>query len=216
MPRYKAVLFDIDDTILKTREPKWRQHAFVAKKYYGIDLNDSVLRENWGKPFDELADSLYQGAGTIEERRSNFTRHELEFPKEYEPHALEMIEALHAAGISSGLITAMFLEGAMIDLKNLHVPLDYFTVVYGSEATEYHKPDGRVFEPAVASLAAHGISDGIAYVGEALSDFEAAMDARLDFIGITQGLVSAEEFKAAGADVVFDNLQQVQDLVLGG
>ena len=215
MPRYKAVLFDIDDTILKTREPKWRQHTFVAQKYYGIDLNEAKLRENWGKPFDELTEILYQGADTPERRRSNFIRHELEFPKEYEPYALETIGALHSAGIALGLMTSMYLEGAMIDLKHLQVPLEYFIVLQGSEATKYHKPDGRVFEPALATLAEHGIRDAtIVYVGEALSDFQAAKDSRLEFIGITQGRVSLEEFKSVGVDKVFNDLRQFLDFVL--
>jgi FMN phosphatase YigB (HAD superfamily) len=125
-PRYKAVLFDIDDTLLKTWVPKWRQHKWVAKHYYDINLSDETLRKHWGEPFDELAEVLYQGRGTREERRANFIRHELEFPKEWEPHALETIEALHEAGVALGLMTSMYWEGALVDLRNLRVPLDYF------------------------------------------------------------------------------------------
>ena len=131
MPKYKAVIFDVDDTLLKTRQPKWSQHKFVAKKYYGITLSEDELRANWGKPFDELTEILYQGNGSLAERRANFTRHELEFPKEYEPHALEAINSLHMAGILLGLMTAMFMQGAMIDFQNLHFPLDYFVVKQG-------------------------------------------------------------------------------------
>jgi phosphoglycolate phosphatase-like HAD superfamily hydrolase len=213
-PRYKAVLFDIDDTLLTTREPKWRQHKWVAKHYYGIALTDAMLLQNWGKPFDELAAILYQGRGTTQERRANFTRHELEFPKQYEPHALQTIQALHDAGLTLGLMTAMFMEGARIDLQNLQMPLDYFAIQQGSEATPYHKPDGRVFEPALATLAAAGITDDIVYVGEALSDYQSATNAGLDFIAITQGLVDRKGFLDAGATQVFNNLLQIQDFIL--
>lgn len=41
--RYKAVIFDIDDTLLMTREPKWQQHIYVAKHYYDTDVSESDL-----------------------------------------------------------------------------------------------------------------------------------------------------------------------------
>jgi len=214
MPRYKAVLFDIDDTLLTTREPKWRQHKMVAKQYYGIELTDDTLRQHWGKPFDELTAVLYQNKGTAEERRTNFTRHELAFPKEYEPYAQEIIEALYATGIVLGLMTAMFWEGAKIDLTNLQVPLEYFVVHQGAEATKHHKPDGRVFEPALTKLKTLGITDKIVYVGEALSDYQAAKAAGLDFMGVTQGLIGQADFESAGAKVVFSNLAEIKDYII--
>jgi phosphoglycolate phosphatase-like HAD superfamily hydrolase len=216
-PRYKAVLFDIDDTLLKTWEPKWRQHKFVAKQYYDIDLSDKTLQAHWGKPFDKLAEALYQGRGTREERRTNFIHHELEFPKEYEPHALETIEALHEAGVALGLMTSMYWDGALVDLRNLRVPLDYFVVQQGAEATEFHKPDGRWFEPALKTLTELGIeAQDVVYVGEALSDMQAARAGGVNFIAVTQGFFSADDFSNAGEGLIFVNLSQARDAILGG
>ena len=213
-PRYKAVLFDIDDTLLKTREPKWQQHKWVAKHYYNIELTDEVLRQNWGRPFDELTEVLYQGNGTPGERRANFLKHELEFPKDYEPFALDTIHRLHAAGLTMGLMTAMFKKGAKIDFKNLNFPVRYFATFQGSEATKYHKPDSRVFNPTLENLRLAGISDGIAYVGEAVSDYEAATKAGLDFLAITQGFANETDFGAAGVEHIFGNLRAVGDFIL--
>lgn len=214
-PRYKAVLFDIDDTLLKTWQPKWRQHKWVAKHYYGIELGDETLRRHWGKPFDELAEALYQGEGTREERRANFIRHELEFPKEYEPQAQETIAALHKAGVALGLMTSMYWGGALVDLRNLKVPLDWFVVQQGADATDRHKPDGRWFEPALAILKQEGIGKSdVVYVGEALTDYEAARAGGIDFIAVTQGFAKADEFRAAGARAVFSGLGQVNDFIL--
>jgi len=188
---------------------------WVAKHYYGIDLTEADLRQHWGKPYDELTAALYQGQGTAAERRANFTRHELEFPKQYEPYALESITALHEAGVTLGLMTAMYTEGAMIDLKHVNLPLAWFAFIQGSEATESHKPDAKVFAPALEILLDKGIEKGqIVYVGEALSDLQAAQNAGLDFIGVTQGMIDKPAFLAAGAHVVYDNLRQVTQHIL--
>ena len=50
----RAVLFDMDDTLLLTREVKWDHHRFVAREHYGIELDDQTLRAHWGEPFDEM------------------------------------------------------------------------------------------------------------------------------------------------------------------
>ncbi len=214
--KYKAVIFDIDDTLLTTREPKWRQHKWVAKHYYNIDLDEATLRSYWGKPFDELAAGLYQNLGTPEERRANFSRHELEFPKQYEPHALESLTALYNAGMTLGLMTAMYTDGAMIDLRNIDLPFAWFAFIHGSEASEFHKPDGRVFTPALQTLHERRIDkDEVVYIGEALSDLQAAQNASLDFIGMTQGMISENVFRQAGASVICEDLGQVTTCLLG-
>lgn len=177
-------------------------------------MTDDDLRRHWGKPFDELTTVLYQGKGSAEARRANFTRHELEFPKEYQPHALTMIAHLRAAGLRLGLMTGMFWEGAKIDLLHLKFPLEDFAVLQGSEATPYHKPDPRVFEPALETLKQSGIENGIVYVGETLNDYYAARDAGLDFIGVTLGSVDEATFKAAGAQIVLSDLPQVEKFIL--
>ncbi len=213
--RYKAVILDIDDTLLTARKPKWQQHKWVAKHCYDLDLTEADLLAHWGKPFDDLAAALYRNRGTKEERRANFIRHELEFPKQYEPHALESITALHEAGVTLGLMTAMYKEGAMIDLRNVSLPFEWFAFIQGSEATNFHKPDGRVFAAALKILQAKGIQKNeIVYVGEALSDLQAAQNADLDFIAVTQGMVDAATFRANGAQTICKNLAQVKNQIL--
>jgi len=215
-PRYRAVLFDADDTLLVTRKVKWRQHQHVAKTHYGIDLDEATLRLHWGKPFHELVAGLYANMGTEAEREANFLAHEHDFPKTYQPGALEMIHDLHARGVKLGIITSMILRGAMIDFQKLALPLDLFDILQGSEATEHHKPDPRVFDPALKRLAELGIDrSDIVYVGDDIRDYHAARDEGLGFIGVTQGLFTAADFQEAGAESVFDNLAGVHNFILG-
>lgn len=214
MPKYKAALFDIDDTLVKTWQVKWRQHKYVAQKYYGIDLTDDVIMAHWGEPFDMHTATFYNHAGTAEERRANFLRHELEFPKDYQPYATEVVHELYSRGVTLGLITSMHMEGARIDLNNLQFPFNYFLVQQGSDTAQHHKPDPRVFEPALQQLGAIGITDRIVYIGDAINDFYAAHGAGLDFIGVTQGFAAHDQFRAAGATNIAADLLQVKDFIL--
>jgi phosphoglycolate phosphatase-like HAD superfamily hydrolase len=55
----------------------------------------------------------------------------------------------------------------------------------------------------------------VVYVGEALSDLQAARNAGLDFIGVTQGMVDEPAFREAGARVIYQDLRGVAQHVLG-
>ena len=184
----------MDDTLLVTSKVKWEQHKFVAKHYFDIDITDSQLREHWGKPFAKLTDALYQGISSPEQIRHHYLRHELEYAKTYQPEALSSIKRLHDSKIVLGLITSMDMEDAMIELLHLKFPLDSFIILQGSESTNYHKPDGRVFDPALATLRARHIKGSIVYVGDALMDCLAARSAGLDFFGVTLGFTTRKEF----------------------
>lgn len=212
--RYKAVLFDMDDTLLKTWEAKWEQHKFVAKKYYGVELSDEVLMEHWGKGFDTLAANLYAQKGTEETRRTDFVRHEDDFPKKVHSGAVQAVEKLLAEGIAVGVVSAMLTQVVAKDMREQGFPHERFAVLQGSDHTKVHKPDPLVFDPALVRLADQGITDkrSILYVGDALNDFYAARDAGLDFIGITTGFVDKDSFVKAGAKKVIASLTELPAL----
>ncbi len=214
MPAYKAVIFDLDDTLVKTWVVKWQQHKFVAKKYFGVDLTDDALAEHWGKPFDAMVTELYKQNGTHEERRVHFSKHELDYPKQYQDDTLATLETLCRANLVMGIVTSMHKEGAFIDLNNLKMPTEYFAFIQGSDESEYHKPDPRVFDPAKKHLAEQDITDGIVYVGDALSDYQASRDAGLSFIGVTTGFVDEQTFRGAGAAHIISGLAELPKLVL--
>ena len=46
MLEIRAVLFDLDDTLLKTARIKWAHHKAVAAQY-GIELTDETLAQYW-------------------------------------------------------------------------------------------------------------------------------------------------------------------------
>ncbi len=215
MARYDVILFDIDDVLLKTSRVKWAQHKFVAKKYYNIELTDETLAKHWGKPFHKMIELLYEQADTPQNMANNFVRHELEFRKQLFPDTLGVLDKLHKAGATMGLITSMRWEIAKIEIKLLKLPLQYFTVVQGSDDSEFHKPDPRVFDPALQTLAQKGFHNKakMVYIGDALSDFVAARDAGLQFIAVPLGMATANAFHKAGATTVVKQLRDILPLV---
>ncbi len=79
--KYKAVIFDFDDTLVESRAVKWAQHKTVAKKFYNIELSDEDMRTHWGKPFTELVSVLYKNSDTFENTHETIRSTRDEFRK---------------------------------------------------------------------------------------------------------------------------------------
>jgi len=214
MARFDVILFDIDDVLLKTSTVKWAQHKFVAKKYYNIELTNETLAKHWGKPFHQMVGLLYGQADTPQNMMDNFVRHELEFRKELFPDTVHTLNELHKTGVTMGLITSGRWAVSKIEVELLKIPLDYFAIVQGSDDSEFHKPDPRVFSPALATLAKKGFTNkaNMVYIGDALSDFFAARDAGLQFIAVTTGMTAPAAFRAAGATNIAPRLRDILPL----
>jgi len=198
----QAVIFDLDDTLLKTAEIKWAHHKAVAAQY-DVELTDEVLRRYWGMPFDVMIDHLYNHADTVENMRATNRALEAQFPKVIQEDTLEVVGKFALHHIVTGVVTSLNTEYAIKDLEIAHIPPEAFLFVQGADATAYHKPDGRVFDPALSRLGELGIKrSNVLYVGDALMDHQAAINASIQFIGVATGFVTVEEFKEAGASAI--------------
>jgi phosphoglycolate phosphatase len=196
--RVKAVFFDHDDTLVGTIGPKWAQHKFVAKKHYGKKLSDDELREHWGKPLRELLGLLY-GTDDIDEALKNAYTYLEDFEKELFNATLPTLRHIKAAGKLIGIVTSTSRHSFEHDLDIHKVTEDLLDFTQTADDTPYHKPDPRVFEPALTWLANKDVApDRVVYIGDGLRDMEAAVGAGFNFLGVETGLVTAEQFRAAG------------------
>lgn len=198
----KAVFFDHDDTLVGTIAAKWAHHKHVARTWYGKELTDENIRPHWGKPFSQLVELLYGRDDPKEAMHRNLSCED-DFPKVLLEDTIPTLRRLHAAGKVLGIITATSRYSFEHDL-DLHVfPRDIIDYTQTEDDTSFHKPDPRVFDPAVAWLAERSIlPQDVLYVADGLHDMKAAAGAGFNFMGVTTGLVTADDFTAAGAESI--------------
>lgn len=198
----KAVFFDHDDTLVGTIEAKWAHHKHVARTWYNKELTDDDIRQDWGKPFSQLVELLYGQDDPEEAMRRNLSCED-DFPKVLPAETIPTLRRLHAAGKVLGIITATSRYSFEHDLDLHSFPRDIIDYTQTEDDTSFHKPDPRVFEPAVTWLATRNISPHeVLYVADGLHDMKAAVGAGFNFMGITTGLVAAHDFIAAGAESI--------------
>ena len=190
----KAILFDHDDTLVATKEVKFAHHKYVAKKFYGKELSDAELRLHLGKPLTQLVCLLY-GTDNGEQALANNTSCRDDFPKVLFNGTIPTLEHLHTKGMLLGIVTATTKDSFEHDLELLKIPSEFLDYTQTLEATEYHKPDPRVFEPALQWLAKRHIKPNeVLYVADGLHDMKAALGAGFQFIGVETGFTTHEQF----------------------
>jgi phosphoglycolate phosphatase-like HAD superfamily hydrolase len=196
----RAVLFDFDDTLVRTRECKVRAIQALAERHYGVSMPSATIDASWGLPYDALFARLF---GELDADLARvIQRYEAlneEFPVVAYDDAIATLEAAFAREMVLGVVTAAG-EIIISQMAAVGFPVARFLLVQTARDTPHHKPDPRVFAPALAKLAAHGIgADAITYVGDALNDFRAASAAGLSFLGVHGRTTEASAFARAGA-----------------
>ncbi len=198
----RAVLFDYDDTLVGTRECKYLALQAVAKRHYRVELSAARIDEHWGAPYEQLFHSLFGAFETnIERAIAHYEALDAEFPLHAYPDAEHVLHAL-AERFVVGIVTAASRTRVAQQLTSFGL-LQPLSLLQTAEDTSFHKPDPRVFEPALAKLAELGVDRrSITYVGDSLRDYAAARDAGLTFWGVLRGTTSQEEFQRLGVNVV--------------
>lgn len=200
----RAILLDWDDTVVGTMDAKVRQHIRVAKEHYGIDLTREEMLHDWGLPLHTLIKKWYQiPAGDekgLQEVFDTVISYSKDFPKRPIDGAMEAVDAIKSNDIPLGVVTGSPRIDLQHDFRALGIGEDYFDYFQSSDDSQHHKPDPRVFDPALEWLDKLDIKPSeTLYGGDTLNDMYASVGAGFMFIGLETGADNGESFRQAGA-----------------
>jgi HAD superfamily hydrolase (TIGR01509 family) len=139
----KAVLFDMDGTLVDTEELWWQAVAHVASAL-GYELTDADLSEVLGRPVEHAAALLRRATDTGAPIASLAAHLNREFTTRVEarvvprPGAVELLDALHRHGITTGLVSAS--PRSIVDIVLRALGPQRFAVTITADDTEHTKP----------------------------------------------------------------------------
>jgi phosphoglycolate phosphatase len=198
VPRIRAVLFDIDGTLLDTRDAwiaafdaglaavrRWAVPGAVAAQWIGTPIE--LIYERCGLTLTEAAKAI-----------EVFQKVEAESVREgmrpY-PRVREMLETLGAWKL--GAVTNKRRDTTVAALRVTGL-LSFFQVILGGDSVPRKKPaPDPVLKAAEALVAA---PSECVVVGDTENDVRAAKDAGARSIGVTWGYGTRESLEAAGVD----------------
>lgn len=212
MPRFGTVLFDLDGTIVDTVELIRQSHRHAVTSVLGIDLPDSELLANVGRPLVEQMQAFDadRAQELLEAQRSWNHAHTAELIRPY-PGVAAMLGALRDAGCRTGVVTSKSGPTVQLAFDALPEVAAGIEVLVAVEDTPVHKPGP---DPVLLALDRLGASAADAcYVGDAPFDVAAGRAAGTTTVGVTWGFFPREAI--ADADVVLDDVRALEAYLMG-
>ena len=179
MRKYKAIIYDIDGTLLNTVDQNMYTLIRIIKEELGEDRTFEEVVHFTAYPGLKIIEKL--GIRDVEGVYARWVRYVNEYDKGAEPYEgiLELLEGAKELGIRQAIVSSKRRRQYGIDMVTPGYD-KYMETAVLCEDTEKHKPDP---EPLLVCLSRLGVKPEEAiYVGDANTDMEAARNAGMDFV----------------------------------
>ena len=207
----KAVLFDLDGTLIDTEELLLVSMRYATRTVLGRKIPDEKLMSLVGQPLRTQMEDL--DPGHVEELIDTYRDYCMdihdEMTREF-PGVGEMLHDLGALGVRMGVVTSKMHNFAMQGL-NLFGYGACFDVVVGPDDCEGHKPDP---EPVIFAAGRLGLPTGeCLYVGDSPFDIEAGNRAGCRTIDVLWGMFPKDVLRAQHPTFEAEAPSDVTDIV---
>lgn len=152
----KAVLFDLDGTLINTNELIYKSFSYVLRDILKLDADDEEITSTYGKPLENTMSKYENDKYSAEELVKIYIKYNEEHHdnmcKPFEG-AKEMLKGLKDKGIKTAIVTSKRkgLATRGLELGDL---LKYMDIIISPEDTIKHKPEA---EPAIKACELLGV-----------------------------------------------------------
>lgn len=187
MPIYRAILFDLDQTLLNRHDSliqfcQWQaQHELhlakniaeqFVQRFIELDANGSLWKD---QVYAELIAS-FQLTSSVSQLLQSYVEQFQYFCQPF-PHVLESIQDLHRQGFELGLISNGKSPFQQHNFNQLGLS-EFFSCIIVSEAVQLRKPDPKIFQLACQQLQLQ--PEQCIFIGDnELADIQGAQNAGL-------------------------------------
>lgn len=218
--RYKAVIFDLDGTLLDTladlassgnrmlEQLGFAPHPTEAYRYFVGDgmatLVERILPEQHRTPATLVK--------AIESFKEDYARNWAVETKMY-PGIEEMLDGLTSMGVKICILSNKP-DGFTTLCVDTLLPKWQFDPVHGQRDQVPKKPDPAGALEIIKQLATEATeTKEILYVGDTAVDMQTAVGAQLDSVGVLWGFRDAEELQQNGATFLVSHPREIVDIV---
>ncbi len=214
---YKAVLFDMDGTVLNTLGDLADAMNYSLRHFNMPEREEQQLKTFLGKgPAHFVRCSVAEGTspelyGRVREFYEDYYDSHCQIRTAPYPGIPELMERLKSRGIKLAVISNKQ-EPAVKILAQRHFP-GLLELAVGTGPSIACKPDPAAVLSAMERM---GVSpEESLYVGDMDVDLNTARNAGIDCIGVAWGFMGREKLEALGAACIADSPEELGDMILG-
>lgn len=215
MKRYKAVIFDLDGTLLNTLEDLTDAVNHVMRQFNYPEHTIEEIRSFVGNGIKLLIErSLPDGKDNPEfdkvfsEFKSYYTSHCRIKTRPYDG-IMELISILHEQGYKLAIVSNKN-QSAVTELNNIYFS-DYISTAIGEKEGVRKKPAPDTVIKALSELCIS--SDDAVYVGDSDVDRETAENSNMDCISVTWGFRDRKLLESLNPYAIIDKPAELLNYV---
>jgi len=214
--KHKAVFFDLDGTLVDTLDDLTNAMNFALNLLDQPSINREECREMIGKGLAVFAyKALPENAKHLQQQLIN------EMKKRYlttcfeettiYPGVLEFVDQCRQKGLKLAVISN---KEHTLTHKIVHHYFgpERFQCVLGQKEGLKIKPDPAPVYWVMNQLGIDNPKD-VLYIGDSDVDAQTALNAGVDFVGVSWGFRSVEQLKAAGAQIILHQAAEILEIL---
>ena len=219
MPRTKAVLFDIDGTLIDTGGAGARSWSWAFEHLHGVPA-DIAMSSSAGMTDPDVATRTFEAvlgrAPSDQELARLFAwyvyrlQHEVEISEGYRVlgGVVETLIGLMDRGVMLGIVSGGLEGSARIKLERGHLNRYFPLGAFGTDSRDRHEIT-RVAIALVSTMHGRDIEPSeVIVVGDTPLDVEAAEAVGAISLAVASGSYSVDELRRSGADLVLASLEE--------
>lgn len=208
----KAVLFDLDGTILNSAKKIIKRYEITFAKHFPdieltkedkIDFIGPTLYQTFAKYSDD--EKLIEEAVLTYRENAEMTQRK----DQAYPGVRQTFRRLKELNIKIGIVTSKSTKAAQLGLEQNKL-MDYVDLIIGFEDVIEHKPHPASLEKALDIFNLR--SSEVIYVGDHENDVEAAKRIEIMVVGVNYSL-RRDKLLAAEPDFMVDNIEEILKLI---
>ncbi len=208
-----VVIFDLDGTLLDTRPAIEASFLHVFEQYLpGREFSDEEKAGFMGPTLQQTFKQYLPDEDTeklVEQYRVHNRKMQKQLVKAF-PHAKEMLDYLKNNGYRYGIASSKTTEIIKLGLEAAGLQ-DYFDVIVGVEEITNPKPHKEVIVKGYQRLG--GRLDNAIYVGDVVSDVEAARNAGVYSIAFSSNPIREQQLIDAKPNKLIHDLKEIIDIL---
>ncbi|WP_346916041.1 pyrophosphatase PpaX [Clostridium sp.] len=207
----KAILFDLDGTIIDTNELILTSFNYVLNNYLGLNIRNEEIVETFGIPLKDVMD--HYAKERAEELVDEYIRYSLEshdkYIKSYN-HVEEGLLKLKNKGFKLAIVTSKRRGTALRGLNCFDLE-KYFDVIITPEDSKKHKPDG---EPVLKACEVLKVKpEETIMVGDSHNDILCGKNAGSKTCLVNYTALNVEKIKTHNPDFIIDKIEDLIELI---
>ncbi len=206
----KAVLFDLDGTLLDTVPLIVETYHHIFEQYLGHRGQMDEILASIGTPLETVFEQYDPALGTkmikayLDHNVKHLRTHVGVFLK-----AFDLLQKLEDAGLPMGIVTSKRAYSTNIGLDDFDLRR-FFQAIITKESTDRHKPDP---EPVLEAMRQLGVSDRskVLFVGDSTHDLICAKRAGVHSAIVSWTAMPVDALQAQSPDLWLDSSDQLLD-----